>query len=404
MSPLAALKRANWIDEKRATAYPVIFLLVYVLIAVLWVSGSSLFPPHERVEFSRDFVNVYAAGTAVREGRAAQVYDWDNQKILEHQIEQSGKGPNPEESYIPWLYPPMFLGVAWILAFLPYYGALAAYLIAGFAAYAVSIAKLARAKQSIWAIAAFPGVCSNLFVGQNGFITTALLGAGLYFLDASPIAAGVFFGLLSYKPHFFILIPIVLAASRSRKALFSTLASASICAGLSLAAFGLDSWRAFFNGLPAARAAILENTSDRWLGIMHTAFSAVRMFGGSLQAAYAVQAIVAVLSVLFLIYIWSRRPSLAVRASSLCGVLLLASPYSFGYDQVLLAIPIALLAKEGAETGFLNFEKLFLFALWLLPAFAKDTGEYYALPLTPPMLAALLYFCWKRQIRETPSL
>ncbi|MFA5041326.1 MAG: glycosyltransferase 87 family protein, partial [Bdellovibrionales bacterium] len=196
---------------------------------------------------------------------------------------------------------------------------------------------------------------------------------------------------------FFVLIPLVLIVGRYWKALAATLTGVAVWAGLSVAAFGLEPWFGFIRGLPLARGMILENQKDYWLSKMHTVFSAVRTVGGDMQTAYAVQTIVAIVAVLALIYIWNRRKlSLAIRGSSLCAAILLASPYSFEYDLVLLAIPIALLAKEGIENGFLSFEKFFLFVLWVSPLFVRDYGGTYVLPLTPLLLIGLMILCWRR--------
>jgi hypothetical protein len=46
-----ALRRADWMNDKRVTAYPAIFLAVYALIVVVWMSGSSLFPKLDGVGF-----------------------------------------------------------------------------------------------------------------------------------------------------------------------------------------------------------------------------------------------------------------------------------------------------------------------------------------------------------------
>jgi len=407
-----AFKNADWLDIKRAVAYPRIFMLVYILVGVAFGTGAMKIASPDGSAFGFDFMNVYAAGVAVHEGRPVDAYDWKGQGERERRIDESlNKNPEvvPDTGakpyyYLPWLYPPTFLSVGWLFALLPFLAALAAYSAVGFLAYGAVLYKIIaeRHKAAIWATAAFPGLYVNLLAGQNGAMTTALLGAGLLFLDKTPIAAGIFFGLLSYKPHLFVLVPLVLFAGRYWKALAATLVSAGVCASLSLAAFGLDSWLAFIQGLGSARSVFLESDGAfRWLGIMHSPFSAVRLLGGSVQAAYAVQTGIAVCVVFILLYIWSRKAtSLSIRASALCGVILLASPYSFGYDQVLLALPIAFLAKEGIENGFLSFEKIFLFALWLLPAFAKDGGENYAVPLTPPMLMGLLAFSWLRMKRE----
>ena len=61
---------------------------------------------------------------------------------------------------------------------------------------------------------AFPATFINLFHGQNGFLNAALLGAALLALDRRPVVAGILFGLLSYKPHLGLLVPLALLAGR----------------------------------------------------------------------------------------------------------------------------------------------------------------------------------------------
>ena len=394
----------------RVRGYPRLFLCFYVLLGVAWVSGlHEKLMPHEGA-FVTDFVNVYTAGVVVHEGRPAGAYDWGEQKNRQDKLTQSVSKADSsiqDSGFIPWLYPPMFLGIAWLVAFFPYFIALGVYSVLGFVAFGATLRKLApQYKETKWALAAFPGVFINLFSGQNGFITTALLAAGLFLLEESPIVAGIAFGALSYKPHFFALIPLVLIVGRYWKALASTLVSAALCAGLSLIVFGFESWQAFASGLAATRTNILEIGTDRWLGILHSVFSMVRVLGGGVQTAYAIQTIVAGCAVLDLLWIWSRKSSsLAVRGASLAAALLLASPYSFVYDQVLLAIPIALLARQGIQNGFLSYEKTFLFALWLLPFLVQDSGKNFMFPLTPPMLIGLMWVCWRRmRVEISPYL
>ncbi len=397
------LKYAAWLNERRLVAYPIIVLIAYAFLIAGWIFNASVLPDHKGMQFAHDFVNVYVSGEAVREGKAAEVYDWQKHEERQHQFEISGRGTRPWNGFVPWLYPPMFLAVAWLVSFLPYYTALACYFAAGFAACAFVLYKLAGFKQSKWAIAAFPGLLINPIFGNTGYITTSLLGAGLLFLDTSPVLAGFFFALLSYKPQFFVLIPLALAVGRYWKAFFSTCLSAAFLMALSLWAFGIDAWIGFFDGLPLARGFILESPRDYWLGTMHTVFSMVRIWGGSIKAAFVVQGAASVAAVASLLWIWRQRPlSLAVRGSVLCAVLILASPYSFVYDEILLAIPIALLAREGIVRGFLPYEKIFLLVLWLLPLKFHDMGEHYPFPLTltPPLLVALIYLSWKRMTGE----
>ncbi|MGN5509364.1 glycosyltransferase 87 family protein, partial [Campylobacter coli] len=60
------------------------------------------------------------------------------------------------------------------------------------------------------ASAAFPAVWVTEGHGQNAFLTTALMGAGLAGLETRPWLAGVAFGLLTFKPHLGLLIPVLL--------------------------------------------------------------------------------------------------------------------------------------------------------------------------------------------------
>lgn len=389
-----AFRRADWINEKRAVAYPILFLLVGALTVFAWVGNLPVFPNHAGVVFSKDFGNVYAAGMAVKKGAPAEAYDLEKHKERERRIPREGGSPI-KEGAAPWLYPPMFLAVVDTVASLPYFEALAAYLGLGFLAYLAAMAALVPNKKACWAIGAFPGVFYNSLAGQNGFLTTTLLAAGLHFLESAPVMAGMFFGLLSFKPQFFVLIPVALCVGRYWKALGVTLLTASACVAESFLAYGAEAWAGFVKSLSLGRSLILETSSDEWLGKMHTVFSMARIFGASPQAAQIVQLAAGICAILFLIMIWRRRSSLSVRGAALVSVLFLASPYSFGYDQILLAIPIALLAREGMAKGFLPFEKVFLFFLWLLPLLVVDYYERFRLPLTPPMLVGVFYFCWR---------
>jgi alpha-1,2-mannosyltransferase len=405
MSFLSCLSQGNFLDRERVKVYPRIFLVLFILLGGAWASGL-----HEKLRpdegaFVTDFINVYAAGVAAHEGSPSKAYDWDAQKNREDQIKQrlnNGRNSEPDEGNVPWLYPPMFLALAWLVAFLPYWGALVAYAAAGLIAYGAALRKLAPPhNEALWALAAFPGVFINLFAGQNGAITTALMAAGLFLLDTSPIAAGLFFGALSYKPHFFVLIPLVLFIGRYWKALAATLASACVYAGLSYLVFGADSWRAFFQSSSYA-SGLLGQDTDRWLGILHSVFSAVRVYGGSIETAFFIQGIVTLSAIMALLGMWERRStSLAVRGASLAAAALLISPYSFVYDQVLLAIPIALLAREGLRNGFMPYEKTLLLALWLLPFLVQDSSGGFALPLTPPLLIGLMVVCWRRGKKDS---
>ena len=73
-----------------------------------------------------------------------------------------------------------------------------------------------------WMLAlAAPMVLNNALVGQNGFLTAALIGGTLYLMPVRPILAGICLGLLSYKPQYGLLFPLVLIAAAQWRTFFS---------------------------------------------------------------------------------------------------------------------------------------------------------------------------------------
>ena len=60
----------------------------------------------------------------------------------------------------------------------------------------------------------FPAALWNITAGQNGFLTAALIGGTLGLLERRPALAGICLGLLTYKPQFGLLFPLVLIADR----------------------------------------------------------------------------------------------------------------------------------------------------------------------------------------------
>src|SRR5690606_15709865 len=143
----------------------------------------------------------------------------------------------------------------------------------------------------LWLALAFPGTFINLFHGQNGFLTAALLGGGLLLLDRRPVLAGVLFGLMSYKPQFGLLLPLVLLATQRWTVFAAAAATTLALAGASLLALGAAPWLAFLENAPFVRL-VLEQGHLPWFK-MPTAFAMARMLGVPVVASYALQVVVA---------------------------------------------------------------------------------------------------------------
>jgi hypothetical protein len=73
----------------------------------------------------------------------------------------------------------------------------------------------------------------------------------------------------------------------------------------------------------------------------------------------------------------------------------LFTPYSFSYDLVLLAIPLAWLGWEGYTKEWLPGEQLFLALGWTMP-FIAIIGGQLKVQLAPLILVALFLLVWRR--------
>jgi alpha-1,2-mannosyltransferase len=128
----------------------------------------------------------------------------------------------------------------------------------------------------------------------------------------------------------------------------------------------------------------------------------VRMLGGGVMFAYALQGVVAIATVAGTISAWRSKISYGVQCAVLCLATPLITPYVLDYDLVLLALPIAWLALNGRERSFLPWEKTTLFLLWILPLVSRGAGGWLHVPLGPIVLALGFVMALQRA-RTTPA-
>jgi hypothetical protein len=286
-----------------------------------------------------DFVNVWAAGRLVLDGHAAVAYDWAAQKP----IEDAAVGYGFAGSY-GWHYPPPFLAVAALLALLPYAASFLAWMAVTLPIYLAAIRSIAGHRIGWVIAAACPPVLANLMVGQNGFLTAALMGGTLGLMQRRPVLAGCCLGLLTYKPHFGVLFPLVLVVSGGWTVFWTAAAVGTIMALGSWFAFGTAAWEAFFHWLPLASQAFLSEGRADW-GKLQSIFGLVRVIGGGESLAWWLQVALALLVAAALCLVWRSRASFEMKAAALATGTLLATPYLYLYDMVALAIPVAFLFR-----------------------------------------------------------
>jgi hypothetical protein len=250
---------------------------------------------------------------------------------------------------------------------------------------------------------AYPAVFVNLGHGHNGFLTAALMAGALIQLDRRPWLAGVLFGLLAYKPQFGLMIPLVLVATGRWRALAAAAATVLALAGAATLAFGPDVWPAFLDGTRFTRLVVLEAGDTGWHKIQ-SVFALVRIWGGSVPLAYAVQAAVTVVVAAALVWLWRSPVHRAVKAAALPVGAVLATPYSLDYDLMVLAPAIAFLAMHGLENGFRPYERTALAFVWFVPLVARSVAEATLVPLGVLAMLVLFGLLVARAVAEADGL
>ncbi|WP_315767497.1 MULTISPECIES: glycosyltransferase family 87 protein [unclassified Bradyrhizobium] len=298
-----------------------------------------------------DFVNVWAAGKLALQGHPALAWDWDVQRAVELDVlKQDWPG-----GYFAWHYPPPFLFVAAFLAQFSYSIAFIGWVCASFVPYLVVMRAIVGRAFGFVLAAGFPIVFSNTIVGQNGFLTAALVGGTLYLLPVRPVLAGICLGLLTYKPQYGFLFPIVLIATGRWPTFVSAAITAVVLAGISTLAFGVESWQAFFHWMPTFSQAFLTEGKATWWKLQ-SIFSLIRYFGGTEALGWAFQWVLTAAVVVVLVAIWRSPVRYSLKAAALAVGTLLTTPYLFLYDMMVLAIAVAFLVRIGLKDGFRPYE------------------------------------------------
>jgi alpha-1,2-mannosyltransferase len=390
---LASLRNGDWLSRERMrlVAFAVAAAsLVGVLFLLVTSSGLN---DYQGRPLGTDFSNVYAAGTLVLEGRAAAPFDPPQQHAQERKIFGDAT------PFYGWHYPPFFLFIAAALALMPYLLALAVWQSVTLAFYLGAIfailrfgpaahsreTQITRGKFWLLVALAYPAVFINLGHGHNGFLTAALLGVALVLLDRRPLIAGILFGLVAYKPQFGLMIPIALVAGGYWRACFAAAATVVMLALATTLIFGSSVWEAFMASTHFTRVIVLESGDTGWHKIQ-SVFSWVRMWGGPVSLAYAVQGAMTIAVGACLAWLWRSEAAYPLKAAALAIAVVLGTPYSLDYDLMVLAPAIAFLVADGLGRGFGPYEKTALAALWLMPLIARALAQAALIPLAVPVM------------------
>ncbi len=189
-------------------------------------------------------------------------------------------------------------------------------------------------------------------------------------------------------------MPLALVAGGRWRAVVAAAIGVAAAAGLAGALFGAEIFASFLANSANPRD-VMEGGVVGWHKLQ-SVFAAVRLMGAGAATSYLAQGLAAVAAAAAVAWVWRRAAAVPVRGAALAAGTLLATPFCYDYDLVLLALPIAWLGSEGHRGGYLRWEKSVLAAAWIWPLIARPSGLALGVSLTPVVLAGLLALAVRR--------
>jgi len=338
--------------------------------------------------FGDDYVNYWSAAYLALHGQAKLVYDWTGF----HAFQQSVVGEALGNYH--YSYPPVLLLLSAPLGALPYLWGWAAWTLAGWYAFYRALIVASTRKVILLALAT-PAILLNTICGQNGTWTAALLGGGLVMIDRHPRLAGVLFGLLIYKPHFGLLLPIALIVGRRWQTFTFAALTTVLLVGLTVVLYGADVWQLYLFNLAQLRTVILEDGTGVWHRMM-SIFVASRRLGADVPLSYAIQFAFGLVAAIVVAWSWWRGTATpALRNALFILGTCLTTPYLQDYDFPFAAFVAIWLLDVGRDhPARLTSIKLSIAGVMIGPLLAAPLGVATDLAFGPLFfLPAFLIAC-----------
>ncbi|MDY0872298.1 glycosyltransferase family 87 protein [Dongia rigui] len=332
----------------------------------------------------RDFGVFWTASTLLWRGEVLQLFDPAAFKAALVQV------MGPDFPYLSFPYPPHSLFVLAPLSLLPYLPSLALWLTFTFGAMALALWRgLAQRWVMLPGLLLCPASAVNMAGGQNGFLSAALLGAGLLCLERRQILAGLCIGFLSYKPQLGLLLPLLLIAGGYWRAFMAACVTVVVLVLLSALAFGPEAWLLYLTKSGPYQAEIAQHWTGRFQFMSPTYFMAGRLLGLPLALAWVLQITASILAAAGAI--WAVRQPIphALKAAIAMVAVFLVSPYALTYDLTIVSAAILIAMSVFAPTWW---EYAACLIVWLLPAFTLPSD----MPIGPLLISILFMVLLRR--------
>lgn len=342
--------------------------------------------------FGIDYAAYHAAGQMVLNGDIHSIYDIEKHHGMVENVLQIIV---PFE--LPWFYPPTFFLFVLPLAILPYEVALYCWLLLTLILCIYAVYVLTEKNWRIaFLILGFPAVLMNLRWGQNGFLNTALLALGFYFMQVNTKKAGIMFGLLAYKPQILFFPVLVLLLCKKWTTLLWTGLTFLVLSLISILFFGLEVWKNFIFNTGGKSAEIMNEIFSKILVIQPTVYAFLKILGVKDVLLFLLVLLVAISAVGICAWICRVSDNFRLKISSVHIGIFLSMPYLGQYDLIILGIPLVLLFWDFTLNGSCWYEKVILFLFWVMPIFNLSIVEITRVQICPIILAVVMaMICWR---------
>jgi alpha-1,2-mannosyltransferase len=353
-----------------ATVFAIVFEAGYLLTSS---------PPYDGLGYliGRDFVNTWMGARSTFAGGPAPWFDFDTYNAA------LAARFYPEFPHHNWSYPPHLLLMTWPLAFLPYLPGYFVWCALGMALYLLAASDGGRRRERLLMLAVAPAAWLNIFAGQNGFVTSALMIAGLAQLGRRPVLSGICFGLLTIKPQLGLLLPLMLVLTGQWRAILAAVSTAAALVVATGLLFGFEIWPEYVRQVLPVQSAILTEGQGIFTMMMPTVFMNARIAHLPLDIAWALQLAVSLAAVAAVVWTYWRRRDPVLSVALFVTASFLVTPYAFNYDMVVFGWVIALLRERGGEP----LDDRLALAVWTLPVTAMLLG-LLGIPGSAAVLAA----------------
>ena len=335
-----------------------------VYFAVLLVLRGFIYADADGIAFGEkgviggDYLAFWTSAKAFVQGHALSMYDREAFEAAMSSV--SGL----ERHFMMWQYPPTAFFIIAPLGFFDYIAGYVFWMGATFAALIFALKSIDLSWREVIILVFAPMSLLVMDTGQISFLTTALMILAVFFPGSRPILAGVAAGLLTFKPHLGVLIPLAYLAAGCWRAFAAAAVTSVVVLLSSLAVFGLDGWILFYDSVTRIYTDYMYDGGSTPPKYMTTLMSQMRLLEIDQSVAATAHYIFAAFLAFLVVIVWRMCPDIHLRAALICSAAILVTPYAYSYELVILVAPAAALVVQARSTGWLIFERPALILGW----------------------------------------